>query len=97
MWFFYEHFPSKFKHLLKTASRIECSILAFFQQCHRKVAFFYEPFYISRDCINPKRALDLVSSVVLFSTLIIFRIIPFQNVIAKLYEWLAFPVPRCIY
>lgn len=66
-----------YKHLLKSANRIDCRILALFQKCHGKVAFFYEPFYISRDCISPKRALDFVGSVVLFSSLIIFNIIPF--------------------
>lgn len=54
-------------------------------------------FYISSDCTVSNRALALVSSVVLFSSLILFRIILFQNVIARLYERLAFPIPRCIY
>lgn len=87
-WFSYKHPPSRFKHLLKTASKIDCSILTFFKQSHRKITF-YEAFYISRDHISHKRALDWGHSVVLFSPLIIFRIIPFQNVISRLL-WAAY-------
>lgn len=88
MWLSYEHSPSRFKHLLKTASKIDCSILIFFKQSHRKITFC-ESFYISRDSISHKRALDWGHSVVLFSPLIIFRIIPFQNVISRLL-WAAY-------